>query len=70
MTTVWILLTLSLLLRLQSRSIDFTMAFTQAPIDVPTYLDLPIGFSVVCPGVKENFIWLTAGWVELVQHAS
>jgi hypothetical protein len=46
MTTVRILLTLSLLLRLQSRSIDFTLAFTQAPIDVPTYLDLPMGFSV------------------------
>jgi hypothetical protein len=46
MTTVQILLTLCLLLRLQSRSIDYTMAFNQAPIDVLAYLDLPIGFSV------------------------
>jgi hypothetical protein len=46
MATVRILLILSLLLGLKSRSIDFTLAFTQAPIDVPTYLDLPTGFSV------------------------
>jgi hypothetical protein len=44
MTTVWILLILSLLLGLKSRSIEFTLAFTQAPIDVPTYLDLTTGF--------------------------
>jgi hypothetical protein len=38
MTTVRLLLTLSLLLNLKSRSIDFTLAFTQAPIDVETYI--------------------------------
>jgi len=46
LTTVRILLILSLLLGLKSRSIDFTLAFTQASIDVLTYLDLPTGFSV------------------------
>jgi len=46
MISVRLLLVLSLLLGLKSRSIDFTLAFTQAPIDMPTYLDLPTGFSV------------------------
>ncbi len=46
MTTVHILLILSLLLELETRSIDLTLAFTPAPIDVLTYLDLPTGFSV------------------------
>ncbi|MFN9983449.1 MAG: reverse transcriptase domain-containing protein, partial [bacterium] len=46
MTTVRLLLTFSLLLSLNSRSVDFTLAFTQAPIDVETYIRLPIGFVV------------------------
>jgi len=46
MTTVRLLLILTLLLGLKSRSVDFTLAFTQAPIDMPTYLDLPTGFSI------------------------
>ncbi len=46
MNTVRLMLTLSLLLGLKSRSIDFTLAFTQSPIDIPTFLDLPAGFSV------------------------
>jgi hypothetical protein len=55
MITVCLLLVLSLLLGLQSRSIDFTLAFTQAPIDVPnTYLGLPTGFSV--EGDPDDFV--------------
>jgi hypothetical protein len=46
MTTVHLLLILTLLLGLKSHSMDFTLAFTQAPIDMPTYLDLPTGFSI------------------------
>jgi hypothetical protein len=46
MITVCLLFVLSLLLGLKSRSINFTLAFTQAPIDEPTHLNLPIGFSV------------------------
>ncbi len=46
MTTVRLLLILTLLLGLKSRSVDFTLAFMQAPIVMPTYLDLPTGFSV------------------------
>jgi len=54
MTTVQILLILSLLLGLKTRSIYFTLAFTQAPLDVPTYLDLPTGFSV--DGDPKNYV--------------
>jgi hypothetical protein len=46
MITVCLLLVLSLILGLKSRSVDFSLAFTQASIDVPIYLSLPIGFSV------------------------
>ena len=46
MSTVRLLLTLSLLLGMKSQSIDFTLAFTQAPIDTETYIDLPIEFEV------------------------
>ncbi len=54
MTTVRLLLTLSLLLTLKSRSIDFTLAFTQAPIDVETYIKLPVGFTV--EGANEEYV--------------
>lgn len=46
MITVCLSLVLSLLLGLKSISIDFTLAFMQAPIDMPTYLELPLFFSV------------------------
>jgi hypothetical protein len=46
MTTVRLMLVLSLLLGLHTRSIDFTLAFTQVPIDVETFIELPAGFSV------------------------
>ncbi len=54
MITVHLVLVLSLLLGLKYRSIDITLAFTQAPIDVPTYLDLPSGFSV--EGNPDEFV--------------
>jgi hypothetical protein len=54
MTTVRLLLTLSLLLGLHTRSIDFTLAFTQAPIDVETFIELPAGFSV--PDTNEDYV--------------
>jgi hypothetical protein len=54
MITVRLILVLSLLLNLKSRSIDFTLAFTQAPIDAPTYLDLPTSFSV--EGDPDDFV--------------
>jgi hypothetical protein len=54
MTTVRLMLTLSLLLRLHTGSIDFTLAFTQAPIDVETFIELAAGFSV--PDTNEDYV--------------
>jgi len=54
MNTVRLLLTLSLLLGMKSRSVDFTLAFTQAPIDQEMYIDLPIGFDV--DGNKDEYV--------------
>ncbi len=54
MTTVCLMLILSLLLGLQMRSIDFTLAFTQAPIDVGTSIEIPTGFKV--PNTNEEYI--------------
>jgi hypothetical protein len=48
MTTIRLMLTLSLLLGLNTQNINFTLVYTQAPIDFPTFLDLPIGFDVDC----------------------
>ena len=55
MTTVRLLLILSLLLNLKSRSIDFTLAYTQAPIDVETYINLPFGIEVE-NGKNEDYV--------------
>jgi hypothetical protein len=70
MITVHLLLVLSLLLNLKSRSIDFTLAFTQAPIDVPTYLDLPIGFDFVLELKKTLYGLHQAGlnWYDTLQQ--
>jgi hypothetical protein len=54
MSTVRLLLTLSILLGMKTRSVDFTLAFTQAPIDTETYIDLPIGFDV--DGNKDEYV--------------
>ena len=40
------MMTISQVLGLNSRSIDFTLAYTQAPIDIEIYLELPAGFEV------------------------
>ena len=42
--TVRLMLTLSAILGLKSRSIDFTLAYTQADLDVDIYIEIPAGF--------------------------
>jgi len=54
MSTVRLLLTLSLILGMKTRSVDFTLAFTQAPIDQEMYIDLPVGFEV--EGNKDEYV--------------
>ena len=48
------LLVLSELIVLESKSIDFVLAFTQAELDVPIYMDLPIGIEVTGSGGKRK----------------
>ena len=55
MSTVRLMLTLSLMLGMKTRSIDFTLAFTQAPIDAEMYIDIPAGFHVE-DGNQEEFV--------------
>jgi len=44
--TVHFLLIVASILNLHMCSINFTLAYTQAPIDIDIYLDLPVGFTV------------------------
>ena len=50
--SVRFLLTLSEIVGLESRTIDFVLAFPQAELDVPVYMELPIGMDV--PGVQDS----------------
>ena len=45
MITVKLLLVISKLHGLDSKSIDFVLAFPQAELDVDIWMDLPIGFT-------------------------
>lgn len=62
MITVGLLMILSLLLGLKSRSIDFSLAYTQATIDTPTYLELPLGF-LVCGDSSDHVLDLKKHWM-------
>jgi len=50
--SVRFLLVLSEIVGLESRAIDFVLAFPQAELDVPVYMELPIGMEV--PGSEQN----------------
>jgi hypothetical protein len=54
MMTVRLLLVLALILDLHTRSIDFTLAYTQAPIDVETFIEIPTGFDI--DGNRHDFV--------------
>jgi hypothetical protein len=46
-STVWLVLTLSLLNGFKTRQVDFVQAFTQAPLDCLIFIEIPAGFSIV-----------------------
>ena len=50
--SVRFLLILSELAGLESRTIDFVLAFLQAELDVPVYMELPAGMEI--PGHSED----------------
>lgn len=45
-TSIRIMLTLSVIKNLHTRSIDFTLAYPQADVEVPIFMDIPVGFKV------------------------
>jgi len=49
--TVRLLLTMSILMKLETKQIDYTAAFVHAPIDCLVYVEMPIGFA------KEGHVW-------------
>ena len=51
--SVRLMLTMSLLHNLQTKSIDFVLAFPQAPLDVEIFAHLPQGFKAL-PGLNEH----------------
>lgn len=50
--SVRLLLTISTVFDLQTRSIDFVLAFPQADLDVPVFMELPMGMEI--PGSKKG----------------
>jgi len=69
------MLTLSQILRLHTRSIDFTLVYVQAPINVDIYLELPQGFDVdgnqsQYVQTQEKPLWTETGQTILVQNPS
>ncbi len=41
---MWIILVIAKIHGLLSKSIDFVLAFSQADLEIPVYMELPIGF--------------------------
>ena len=62
---------------LPSRSIDFVLAFPQADLEVPVYMELPLGFDapdnesrkLFCPLFEQESLWPKASWIQLVCQA-
>lgn len=50
--SVRLVLTMSLMFDLETRSIDFVLAFPQADLDVPVFMELPMGMEI--PGAKKG----------------
>jgi hypothetical protein len=54
--SVRMMLVLTLAEKLHSRSIDFTLAYPQADLDVDIYLELPMGFQLQGGFNKRDFV--------------
>jgi hypothetical protein len=63
------LLALSIIHKLESRSIDFTLAFPQADLDIDVFMELPIGFEVPGGKSKEYVLKLNKNLYGLKQAA-
>jgi hypothetical protein len=56
MVTVHLILPLALIYKLESKAIDFVLAFLQAELDVNIWMYLPIGFQVDTENESECYI--------------
>jgi hypothetical protein len=66
--SVRLLLIVAKILGLESKSIDFILAFPQADLDVPVYVELPAGVNPVdvTDENQQKSLWPQTGWVQLV----
>ena len=68
------LLVLAEVVRLESNAIEFALAFPQADLDVPLYMELPLGIEIpgaaykkaTCSSFEEDFLWFEARGCKLV----
>ena len=72
--SVCILLAVAKIHGLSSKSIDFVLAFPQADLEVPVFMELPLGIrcsgqpksKALCLTVEQESLWLKTGRVQLV----
>ena len=55
-SAVCLLLVIASLNKIPTRSIDFVLAFPQAELEVPVYMELPAGFNPKGGGSKKGFV--------------
>ena len=66
--SVRLLFSLTQILKLESRSIDFVLAFPQAELDEDIYMEAPYGFDF--EGVRSHVLKLTKSLYGLNQSSS
>jgi hypothetical protein len=54
--SVWILLAIAKIHGLLFRSIDFVLAFPQADLDIPVYMELPLGFDAPNNECQKHYV--------------
>ena len=54
--SIRMMLALSIIHDLESRSIDFTLAFPQADLDIDVYMELPIGFQLARDNAHRKYV--------------
>ena len=62
--SVRLLLAVAKIHKLPSKSIDFVLAFPQADLEVPVYMELPLGFESplngnrrICSSFEQELVW-------------
>ena len=53
-STVWLVLSLSLIAKMQSQKVNYVQAYPQADVDCDIYMDVPAGFHVVADTLSQS----------------